>query len=320
MDCMLTCVIPNMEVFVGRIFRFIFLVFVGNVFAANPPSILNNSSHAVSSIDAGLIVLGVPHTISAGPSINSLAVNQTCSGGCTEFRTAFNIISDAKNTLRNEYAALSTTMVTPLVPYQVISQSTTGYTLAGHEQANYSALMAGGIVYSMAYCGTPSLFDYPPVAFVTVLPNNSSAVQVGASGCGYAKGIEFSIPVNGTNCLPQSCTWTPISGGLSVNVSSASATTAVMSSVLAALKYNHPLWSWGDVKSVLRATASNWPTGYTAFNASGPAYGYGNINYMAANAYAGSIYLQPPGFSVKKMALMSLLICIRSRQHVAPEK
>jgi hypothetical protein len=279
---------------------FLFSTTSSCAFAANPPSILNNSSHAVESADAGLVALNIPHTISAGPSSSTLAINQTCSGGCTEFLGALQIIGDARNTSKTEFAALSTTIVTPSVPYQVISQSSTGYTLTGFEQANYASLVAGGIVYSMAYCGTPEIFDYPPITFVTVLPNNSAATPVGGTGCGYAQGIEFSIPVNSGSCLPSSCTWTPISGGLSLNVSSPSATTAVMSSVLAALKVNHPLWTWGDVKSVLRTTASNWPTGYTAFNANGPAYGYGNINYVAANSYVGSVYLQPPGFVVKK--------------------
>lgn len=277
--------------------------------AATPPSILNNSSHIIGAADAGLTVLGISHSTNVGPSSSVLAVNQTCLGGATNtfFLPSSQVINYAANTSISECAAYSTSTVTPSAPYQVINQSSATYTLSDFEQPNYAALVAAGIVYSIAYCGIPHAADYPPVAFVTVLPNNRGEQTVqpqGSSqwGCGYAQGIEFSIPIDGggNNCpVGSACTWTPINGGSSMDVATPSATTEAMSAVLAALKFNHPQWTWGDVKSVLRATASNWSAGYSAFNSNGPSYGYGNINYVAANAYDGSIYLQPPGFSMQ---------------------
>jgi hypothetical protein len=145
------------------------------------------------------------------------------------------------------------------------------------------------------------------VAFVTVLPNNSAPGSVGSSSCGYAQGIEFSIPVNDSHC-PPGCMWTPIAGRGALDVSSPSATTEAMSAVLAALKTHHPLWTWGDIKSVLRTTASNWRTGYTAVNPSGPAYGYGNIDFSRADAHAGTIFLQPPGLVVRGSATADLVL------------
>lgn len=267
----------------------------------NPPSILNNSSHLVHDADATLTVLGIPHRTDIGPSATTLALNQTCPG-CNNFVSAATAISWSQDISHVEYAVGSNAAVMPSVPYQIINQSSAGYTLVGYEQANYSALTSHGIVYSMAYCGTPQAGDYPPVAFVTVLPNTAPEMPAGRSGCGYAQGIEFSIPAdNPGNCVVNNaatCRWTPIAGGGSVNVSSPSATTEAMSATLAALRLHHPQWTWGDVKSVLRTTASSWRSGYRKYNASGPAYGYGNINYEAANFYSGVVNLQPPGFSM----------------------
>jgi hypothetical protein len=71
---------------------------------------------------------------------------------------------------------------------------------------------------------------------------------------------------------------------------------AAMAGFLAALGYQHPAWNWFDIKAALRQTASQWATGY-----SHAAYGYGFIDWRAANAIAspGALYLQPPGVVVK---------------------
>jgi IPT/TIG domain len=259
----------------------------------NPPSILNNTAHIVTDAILGLNVLGIANTGTSGPTSNSLAVNQTCAGDCVNFLSVPAAVSAATTATAVNYAAGSTTPVTESVPYQIINQSSTGYEVGDDE---YLAGMNFGLVYSQAYCGTPAASDYPPVSFVTVLPNNDPGTPVGSSGCGYAQGIEFSIPVSPMGCT--TCSWTPVAGGGSMDVSSPSATTEAMSAVLAALKTHHPEWSWGDIKSVLRTTASNWATGYVAYAASGPAFGYGNIDYPAADGYTGQVYLQPPGVSM----------------------
>jgi IPT/TIG domain len=259
-----------------------------------PPSILNNTAHIVDDAISGLNVLGVANSGTSGPTSSTLAVNQTCAGNCVNFLSIPAAITAATTPTAVNYAAGSSTVVSEAVPYQIINQSSSGYVLSNDQYL--SGVVDPALVYSMAYCGTPAAGDYPPVSFVTVLPNNDAAVTVGSTGCGYAQGIEFSIPVSPAGCT--TCTWTPIVGGGSMDVSSPSATTEAMSAVLAALKVNHPQWTWGDIKSVLRTTASNWATGYTPYAANGPAFGYGNINFPAANGYTGQIYLQSPGLSV----------------------
>jgi hypothetical protein len=290
--------------------------------AANPPSVLNNSDHLVTVLTNALGVLGIAFSGTEGPSSSVLAVNQTCQtqveggSGCLSvfgqevFLPTGAAIAAALNTSQNEYAADSTALAnpSPSVPYQVINQSEAGYTLAGYEQPYYSSIESGSLVYAIAFCGTPTLADYPPIGFATVLPNYASQTPIGTSGCGYAQGIEFSIPADSNPCT--SCTWTPISGGGQIDISSPSATTEALSAVLSALKSQHLLWTWGDVKSVLRATASNWSSGYTIHNSSGPSFGYGNINYVAANNYSGKIYLQPPGLSVQVLSSSTAQLAI----------
>jgi|HubBroStandDraft_6_1064221.scaffolds.fasta_scaffold46327_2 hypothetical protein len=268
--------------------------------AATPPSILNVSDHEAYQLQPDLSALGISkarYTQTAPPSSSIWALNQTCPGQCRFLGPPALNIEYATTLATGEYpinGSPSDAPVYPSIPYQLINQSSTSSTsITSLDQQNYAALVASSIVYSIAYCGSPNAADYPPVAFVTVLPNNApSNTALGESRCGYAPGIEFSIPVTGG-------TWTPINNHTgSGDVSSPSATTEFMTAVLAALKYNHSNWTWGDIKSVLRITASNWPTGYAVYNSSGPAFGYGNLNYVDANAYSGTIYLQPPGMTL----------------------
>jgi hypothetical protein len=229
-----------------------------------------------------------------GPSASTFAVNQTCSSACgTTFLTPNAIIANALNTSQTEYAAGGTTPVTPSVAYQVINQSSTGFTLS-YDQTNYNALEAGALVSAMAFCGTANAGDYPPIAFTTVLSSNAGTYS-GADSCGYAQGIEFSVSYGGGSWIP--CTLSPCTGA-GLDVTSPSATTEAMSATLAAMKSNHPTWTWGDIKAALRQTAGNWSSGYAASGAGG--LGYGNINYPSAVALsnASALYLQPPGLSV----------------------
>lgn len=262
----------------------------------DPPSILNNTSHIAGSALNDLTVLAIQNTGLSGPTSSTLVVNQTCPGTtCINFLSIVDAITAAQTIGANNYAVYSSTLVTAYVPYQVINQSSGGYLAIDDFQINGAG--TEGIVYSTAYCGTPFVGDQPPAAFVTVLPNYVPAQPVAAAGCGYAQGIEFSIPATPIGCTTN-CVWTPVVGGGSMDVTSASATTEAMSAVLAGLKSRHPLWTWGDVKSVLRTTASNWNSGYVGYNANGPAFGYGNIDYPSADGYTGNIYLQPPNLNV----------------------
>jgi hypothetical protein len=288
--------------------------------AAIPPSILNVSDHEAYQLQPDLAALGIAnsrYTQTAAPSSTVWALNQTCPGQCNFMAApAFNI-EFATTLATGEYpinGSATDAPVYPRVAYQVINQSSSSsISLTAVDRQNYAALVASSMVYSMAYCGSPNAGDYPPVALVTVLPNNAPAnAALARAFCGYASGIEFSIPVT-------SGTWTPINKETGRgDVSSPSATTEFMTAVLAALKYNHPSWTWGDVKAVLRITASNWRTGYAAYNSSGPAFGYGNLNYVSANAYSGTIYLQPPGMTLAgrgDYATITLYPFLQTRRH-----
>ena len=61
--------------------------------------------------------------------------------------------------------------------------------------------------------------------------------------------------------------------------------------MVACLKYLHPAWNWFDVKAALRATATNFATGYDPRKS-----GHGAIDYFAANARgdAATLPLFPP--------------------------
>jgi hypothetical protein len=291
------------------------LVAGGAAWATNPPSILNNTDHisdpaSNSSVTNALTALGVTWT--GPPRATVLTVSQSCPTGNTPGVSCFapggpsflfpnQIIANAQNLSVQEYAPGTATAVTPLTPYYIVNQSSTGY-VASYDQQNYAALVAGSMVYSMAYCGYPLTGDQPPVAFVTALQNQGVGPSVipnipaGSSGCGYAQGIEFSLPAN---CTSSDCTWTYSS---SVHIGSPSAAQEAVTAILAAMKTSHPTWTWGDIKGALRQTASNWGTGYAPAAGSGSSvgFGYGNINYTNATAVSGpsAIYLEPPSATI----------------------
>jgi hypothetical protein len=224
------------------------------------------------------------------------------------------VIAAAANTSQVEYqpgTANSTGTPNPDAPYAIVNESAAGYNIR-FDQQNYAALEADNIIYSMGYCGTPGAGDYPPIAFTTVLPNIIAAGAVNTGECGYAQGIEFSIPVDPgpfASCVQPAnpanesqCTWTPFPGAPALDAESPSSTTELLSGTLSVLKQNHPSLTWGDIKGALRQTASCWGTGYAASCGSGSAigFGYGNINFVAANAISApsSIFLQPPGMQI----------------------
>ena len=111
----------------------------------------------------------------------------------------------------------------------------------------------------------------PPASFVTV---NKMGGMTG-------HGIEFGVPVAYMHGKGQD--------------SSPSGVTAQLAGLMACLKFQHPSWNWFDVKAALRSTASNFPTGYNFRN-----YGYGTIDYPAANALkdAKALPLFPPAAMV----------------------
>ena len=267
------------------------LLAAGPVWAA-APNVLSNTDHIVGDVTNAITILG--GTLGAG----GITVDQTCPSGSTpgvsclsaggpSFVSASQMISLATTGGQTVYTAGTATAVDN-VPYKVLNQSSTGYTLAGYEQAIYAAATANDLIYEMAYCGTPQTGDYPGVVSSTILPSLSSITQVsvGSSGCGYQTGIEFSM----------------VPGYKGFDTASPSGSTEAMSGVMAMMRSNHSTWTWGDIKGALRQTTDAWSSGYAAKHTS-PAlsFGYGNINYDSAVAISStnSIYLQPPGFVVQ---------------------
>ena len=248
---------------------------------ASGPNVLSNTDHIVSDVTAAISILSGSNT-----------VDQTCPTGTTPgvscfsvggpgFVSALMLPSYATNSVITNYLAGTATPANH-APYGVLNQSSTGYDLA-LDQSNYNALESAPALFVMAFCGGPgSDGAYPPIAMSTILPNTTGPLS--GNTCGYATGIEFSMTA----------------GYKGFATGSPSGTTEAFSGVYAVLAANHPTWTWGDVKSALRQTASNWSGGYTAFNASGPGFGFGNIDYDSANAISStaSIYLQSPGMQL----------------------
>jgi hypothetical protein len=161
------------------------------------------------------------------------------------------------------------------------------------------ALGAGATILSTSYSGWHSLYDSllyqkltanrmlhvyayeprrpqppnapPPAAFATV---NRIGGRTG-------DGVEFGVPDGYLHGKGQGTT--------------PSAVTAQLAGLMACLKFQHPDWNWFDVKAALRSTAANFPTGYDPRN-----YGYGSIDYPAANALrdAGALPLFAPAAMV----------------------
>jgi len=133
-----------------------------------------------------------------------------------------------------------------------------------YDTAMYQVLSKNGLVHVYAYeprkrqpSGAP-----PPAVFVTV------NLYGGRTG----DGIEFCVPKKYMNGLGQSDT--------------PSGATAQLAGLMACLKFNHPHWNWFDIKAALRATSSNFLTGYNPNK-----WGYGAIDYRSANALTDSAQL-----------------------------
>lgn len=126
-----------------------------------------------------------------------------------------------------------------------------------YDSDGYEKLTANGMVHVFAYePRRPQPWNAPPPAtFVTVN-------KIGGKSGG---GIEFGVPSTYMGGKGKSDT--------------PSGVTAQLAGLMACLKYAHPLWNWFDTKAALRTTAANYATGYDP-----AAYGYGAIDYRAANA------------------------------------
>ena len=142
----------------------------------------------------------------------------------------------------------------------IMSSSFDGWTFL-YDSAHYQKLADNGMVHVYAYVPKQPQPQHvpPPAAFVTV--NRIGGMTGG--------GIEFGVPTGYMHGKGKSTT--------------PSGVTAQLAGLMACLKYLHPSWNWFDIKAALRVTAANYAGGYDALN-----YGYGAIDYRAANALAGA--------------------------------
>jgi len=145
----------------------------------------------------------------------------------------------------------------------ILSSSFSGWH-AALDSLGYLQLVASNMVHVYAYepkKPQPKKAP-PPAAFVTVN-------KIGGRSGG---GIEFGVPTTYMNGRGMSST--------------PSGVTAQLAGLMACLKYLHPSWNWFDVKAALRATATNYATGYDPGR-----YGYGAIDYHGANALSAAAQL-----------------------------
>ena len=138
----------------------------------------------------------------------------------------------------------------------ILSSSFSGWNSI-YDSAGYLKLTGNGMVHVYAYvpAQTQPYNAPPPAAFVTV--NKIGGIS--------SDGIEFGVSAAYMHGKGQSTT--------------PSGVTAQLAGLMACLKYLHPDWNWFDIKAALRATASNFATGYDPKR-----YGYGSIDYPAANS------------------------------------
>lgn len=245
---------------------------------------------------AVLVVISVciPHFAAAGTQVR-LRIN-TSHG----LENAKGAIADAGLKLETEVS------VTPSSPYNgrpflppdqfigdartigatILSSSFSGWHSI-YDSVLYQKLTGNGMVHVYAYVPQQKQPPNapPPAAFVTV--NKIGGVT--------GDGIEFGVPATYMRGKGQSTT--------------SSGVTAQLAGLMACLKYLHPAWNWFDIKAALRATASNYATGYDPRK-----YGYGSIDYLSANALADATTLPlfAPAAVVFPQQGNQLFFCINS--------
>jgi len=186
-----------------------------------------------------------------------IIVHSTNMGASGPFST---YVADALNAGATYYDE-SGNPVPSAAPYQVFTSSCTQY--SGDTSSEYNLSNTNDLTHNYGYSaylptGTPPAFHVCP----------------GYAGYSTGPGIEWVLDLS---------VITTGNGALS----DAEAANAGM---MAVLRYNHPTWNWFDVKAALRQTGSNWATGYDP-----KAYGFGQVNYAAANSFTDDqLLLQPP--------------------------
>jgi hypothetical protein len=248
------------------------------------PNILSNTDHAASAIQGPAVAGGIP--IGSINATGGVFIDETSTDNGLNFLTPSQMAAAATDSGRTNFVVGPQTS-TNHAPYLLVTQSSTGYSLASVDVALYTTLYNTGtpILYNWAQVYPTSRVSAPPVIATNVIcPCNPNQGKGG--------GTEFTMVNNYTV------------NGTMLDTSSSSTTAAGFAGLLAALQWNHPTWNWWDIKGALRQTASKWATGWNA--------DYGNIDFVSATAIGStaSIYLQPPLIQVNSAGTNKINITI----------
>ena len=238
-------------------------------------SLLNGGSHAAVPIAYASVAINT--VLGTGHVDTDIFVDRTSDSNIDPF-------PQFQTTTGTPFFSVASGTADNHAVYSVLNWSAVGYTL-NRDMTDYPTLQPAGTVYSMPYArANLNANTQPPVAFVVSSSSNS---QNGGTG----PGIEFALSASYKGLDTSEDSW--VSAG--------------MSGLLAALKFNHPTWTWFDIKGALRQTAANWTTGYNS-----SLFGYGAINWDTANAVASTsaIFLQPPVLLATLASTTQLLVTV----------
>jgi hypothetical protein len=248
--------------------------------AYSTPNVLNLTSHADT-----FIAPAINATVGSGVVDTAIYVDYDTS-------TA---LADLTHPSDSTFSVASGVQVSHL-PYGVANLSTCCSKGAGDDVFYYKVLHDSNAILS-----TPGAFAVGgPLPEGTAPPTSNTATSsTNSSNGGTGWGIEFGLSA----------------GYLGLDTTADSWNSAAMAGFLAVLGYQHPGWTWFDVKAALRQTASHWVAGY-----SHTAFGYGLVDFSAANAITGpgALYLQPPGLQItmtESAVNMTLYPFRQSRRH-----
>ena len=242
--------------------------------AALAPPVLVNSSHASQFVTKDLTILHPE--LHSGPGLD--AVDNTCNGGTTVAVCSTNAVFDATIVADTQNSSAANINVHSLqypvnhAPYALVNNSFAGYSFNGGfgDPAAYTVLNAYGVLMSWAFVAAGPSGTPPPITSATVTATAGPAALPEPHW-----GLEFGIVNNYKGFDTSAPSWVA----------------AAMTAILAAMRMDHPSWSWFEIKAALRQTASNWATGWNPSQ-----FGYGAVDYDAATAIASTaaLYLQPP--------------------------
>lgn len=205
-------------------------------------------------------------------------------------------LADAQNPSASTIKSIATGLSVNHAPYAVVVSPFPGAVTGGPtpDVGYYGTLEAGGMILALPLAKA-RVGAYPAGTPPGVLTSYVSSSNSGDGGSGPA--IEFGISAS----------------YLGLNTTSDSADAGSLAGFFAALKYEHPTWTFGDVKAALRQCAGNWSAGYNV-----AAFGYGSINWTCANALSGTgagvMWLEPPGMAITNFGYYAMVVLYPFRQ------